>query len=103
MNTFSKALVEARVADLHREAQKARARTTARDAARDAAPAPPRAVTLRVGTPFNMPAVEPPRLSPSDIPSAPVPLAEVDSKPRAALSDSGVIADPLTPRHRSYS
>jgi hypothetical protein len=96
MNTLSKALVEARVADLHRDAQKSRHRAAARNAG--TATVRPRAVTLRLGTPGDLPALKRlAELDSSELPASPTMLAEVGGELRAtlSLSDGTVIADPF--------
>ena len=98
MNMYSRALVKAHGTDLRREAKIARDRAVAREAARENASQPPRAVTLRLGLPADVPALK--RLAALDsaeLPAAPLLLAEVSGEPWAALSltDKRAIADPF--------
>jgi hypothetical protein len=100
MNNFSEALVDTDVADLHREARKPRDRAAAHEGALGTSSVQARAVTLRLGTPADLPALTRlAALDSSDVPSAPVMLAEVGGELRAAVSlgERTVIADPFHP------
>jgi hypothetical protein len=100
MNNRSALLLEARLADLHRNAANARHKGALRDAARHAGPAPTRAVTIRVATPDDAPALKRlAELDSSEVPARPALVAEVGGELRAAvsLSDKAIIADPFQP------
>ena len=100
MNNISALLLEARLADLHRNAANARHKAALRDAARHPGPAPTRAVTIRVVTPDDAPALKRlAELDSSEVPARPALVAEVGGELRAAvsLSDKAIIADPFQP------
>ncbi len=100
MNNFSEALVDTDVADLQREARKPRDRAAAHEEYSAPRRFKPCAVTLRLGTPADLPALTRlAALDSSDVPSAPVMLAEVGGELRAAesLGERTVIADPFHP------
>ena len=100
MNLLAKGLAEAHIADLHREAARARDRAEARQAARDCSARWMPAVTLRLGTAADGRALRRlAALDSSEVPAAPVIVAEVGGELRAALSliDRTVIADPFHP------
>ena len=98
MNPLPNILAEAHIADLHREAARARDRATARQAARERAAAAMPTVTLRPATRADATAlIRLAALDSSDVPAAPLLVAEVAGELRAAvsLSERTVIADPL--------
>jgi hypothetical protein len=99
MNNISALLLEARLADLDRNAANARHKAALRDAAHPG-PAPTRAVTIRVVTPDDASALKRlAELDSSEVPACPVLVAEVGGELRAAvsLSDRAIIADPFQP------
>lgn len=99
MDTFSNALAEAHMADLHREAARARNRAAARAGRRSSSPVAA-SVTLRLAAEADAPALASlAARDSSEVPAAPLLIAESDGEPLAALSlsDGAVIADPFHP------
>jgi hypothetical protein len=100
MNPLVRGLAEAHMADLHREAAEARSRVAGKKAALEDRAGWMPAVTFRLGTPVDQPAIEElAALDSSVVPRAPLMLAEVAGELRAAVSleDGTVIADPFHP------
>ena len=100
MHCPSEALAEAHQADLYREARQAHDRIAAQAALQGATTVPWHAVTLRLGTTADMPALKRlATLDSTDVPAAPFLLAEVGGELRAAVSltDRQTVADPFHP------
>jgi len=100
MNPLTKHLAEVHIADMHREATRQRVGAAVRPVAREAPTTQVLAVTLRLATSADAPAlVRLATLDSSEVPAAPVMLAEVGGELRAALSliDRTAIADPFHP------